>query len=527
VGAVAALVHGQRRGLVRWRPAAVVGGTVGVLMAAAGLNQLPLSWAGYDTATSPATFVTARALGALAGGAASGLWVMVAVAAAELLTRRAFPRHHDWYAYPRHAGAPAVAGRVLGGYALAAFGFLYVTLFYLSTRSALGWWVPTESLDDPNAIATPLPWVDAIGTSLFAGTWEEAIFRAVPLALLSLWVRDRPGRRWWMAAGVVVTALAFGFGHANYPSWPAYSRGVELFAEAALVGGAVPDRGLPTTIVAHVLYDLGWFGLFALHGSGPAYRMSAVAVLLAGALPALTVAVGWWRARSAPAGAGGLAGAVPLLGDWRPAGRPAATEDAEAASDVAAPANAGRPAPAGLGAAVTAPVSSRLRAAAALVVAAGVLAAVFVPPARQAGPRYTAARAAVARAADSALRARGVDPAAWSRTLVTDQTAHGVERRFLRDTVGRVRAAELARRLAATYLLPAQWRRGTSGAAGRSPSAARSGTCWSRQTAACGGWSTTSPTTRPGPRRRPTRRARSPARRSPPAWPGATSTRRA
>jgi hypothetical protein len=285
VGAIGALVWGQQRRLVRWRPAAAVGATVGVLMTAAGVNAIPLAWAGYETATSPGTFVAGIVLGAVAGGAASGLWVMVAVAAAELLTRRAFPRHYDWYAYPRHAGAPAVAGRVLGGYALAAFGFLYVTLFYLSTRSALGWWVPTESLDDPNAIATPLPWVDAIGTSLFAGTWEEAIFRAVPLALLSLWVRDRPGRRWWMAAGVVVTALAFGFGHANYPSWPAYSRGVELFAEAALWAVLYLRIGLPTTIVAHALYDLAWFGLFALHGRGSAYRGSAAAVLLAAGRP--------------------------------------------------------------------------------------------------------------------------------------------------------------------------------------------------------------------------------------------------
>jgi len=319
VGAIGALVWGQQRRLVRWRPAAAVGATVGVLMTAAGVNAIPLAWADYETATSPGTFVAGIVLGAVAGGAASGLWVMVAVAAAELLTRRAFPRHHDWYAYPRHAGAPAVAGRVLGGYALAAFGFLYVTLFYLSTRSALGWWVPTESLDDPNAIATPLPWVDAIGTSLFAGTWEEAIFRAVPLALLSLWVRDRPGRRWWMAAGVVVTALAFGFGHANYPSWPAYSRGVELFAEAALWAVLYLRIGLPTTIVAHALYDLAWFGLFALHGRGSAYRGSAAAVLLAAALPALVVAAGWWRARAAAAAGTGPA-EVPRLGDWTPVG---------------------------------------------------------------------------------------------------------------------------------------------------------------------------------------------------------------
>ena len=55
------------------------------------------------------------------------------------------------------------------------------------------------------------------------------MFRAVPLALLALWAARRRHAGRWMAAGVVVTALVFGFGHANYPSWPAYSRGAELF----------------------------------------------------------------------------------------------------------------------------------------------------------------------------------------------------------------------------------------------------------------------------------------------------------
>jgi hypothetical protein len=63
----------------------------------------------------------------------------------------------------------------------------------------------------------------------------------------------------------------------------------------------------------------------------------------------------------------------------------------------------------------------------------------------------------VAAAADSALRARGVPLAGWSRTLVAQQVGHPTERRFLRDTVGRVRAAALARRLAGSYLIPAQW----------------------------------------------------------------------
>ncbi|MDF1503593.1 CPBP family intramembrane glutamic endopeptidase, partial [Roseisolibacter sp. H3M3-2] len=299
-GALLALV--RLRDQVRWRPALAVGALVGVLMMLSALNAIPLGWFGYDTATPTGSFLALNVIGAVAAGVATTLFVGGSVAAAELLTRRAFPHQADWYGFVRHRGTGEVAAHVVGGYALAALGFAYVSLFYLATRTTLGWWVPTGSLDDPNQIATPLPWVSAIGTALFAGVWEEAVFRAVPLALLSLWVGRRPSRRWWMALGVVVTALVFGFGHANYPSWPAYSRGVELFLEAAFWAVLYLTAGLPITIVGHVLYDLAWFGLFALHGEGAAYRTTAAVVIGAGLLPALLVAQGalaWRHARAA------------------------------------------------------------------------------------------------------------------------------------------------------------------------------------------------------------------------------------
>jgi hypothetical protein len=156
VAAIVAL--GRLRGHgIRWRPAGVVGAVVGTLLGVAALDAIPGAWFGYDTATSPTTFVASLVLGAVASGVGAGFFVATVVAAAEALTRRALPLHYDWWAYWRHRGAPPIARRVLGGYALAAFGFAYVTLFYIGTRTLLGWWVPTGTLDDPNQIASPLP----------------------------------------------------------------------------------------------------------------------------------------------------------------------------------------------------------------------------------------------------------------------------------------------------------------------------------------------------------------------------------
>ncbi len=470
LGALAALVTAARAGRVRWRPAAMVGGTVGLLMAAAGVNALPVAWFGYDTATAPGTFVGGIALAAVAGGAAAGAWVMLAVAAAEVCARRAFPDHYDWFSYLRFAGAPPIARRILAGYALAAFGFAYVTVFYVTMRGTFGWWVPAGTLDDPNQIATPAPWVSAAGTSLFAGTWEEAIFRGVPLALLAYWGRDRGSRRLWLAAGVVVTALTFGFGHANYPSWPAYSRGVELFLEAVLWAVLALRVGLPTTIVAHTLYDLTWFGLFALHGRGAAYRATAGAVLIAFALPALVVAVNWWQRRGAVA-AGIMPAAPPRFADVT---RAFDEQDAAEATGVAergsgAPAQvahiapvsvtpaASRAAMSGGSVATTAVVGPRTRVAAVVVTALALVVALLAPRARPLGPDFTASRERVAAAADSVLRTRGVDPANWDRAAAVGGSENTRVLRFLRESLGRTRAAAVFERLGATYLAPALW----------------------------------------------------------------------
>ena len=84
----------------------------------------------------------------------------------------------------------------------------------------------------------------------------------------SLWVGQRPTRRWWMAAGVVASALIFGFAHSNYESWPPYSRGVEIFLDACFWAVLFINFGLLVTVVAHFVYDLVLFGLFAASGNG-------------------------------------------------------------------------------------------------------------------------------------------------------------------------------------------------------------------------------------------------------------------
>ncbi|MDQ2667255.1 MAG: CPBP family intramembrane metalloprotease [Gemmatimonadota bacterium] len=418
----------SRENAIRWREASFVGGVIGVLTIAAGLNEMGGSWFEYDTAMSPTAFQARIAIGAVVAGVFTGLLAAVTLAAAEAATRKAFPRQLDWWKLWRYRGTREVAARVGGGYAVATIGFAYVAVFYLVTRNVLGWWVPSEVLDDPNLIATPIPWMSGIAVSLNAGVWEETLFRALPLALLSLWVGPRPRRRWWMAAGVVATALTFGFAHANYASWPPYSRGVEIFFDACFWAVLVLTFGVLVTVIAHFVYDLVLFGLFATSGTALEYRISAAIIVLALLAPALAVVGKWIRQR-------GLA-ATPddaRFGAWTPG-----VDEKEIVTPVPLE---------------TRIIGGRSRKLAVAALIAAVLTAVGMPSTPTLGPPFTANRNEVIRTADSLLRASGGDPAGWRRLTTTARDTLDAWPRFLRE----YKLVPRAQRFAATYVPPTWW----------------------------------------------------------------------
>jgi hypothetical protein len=419
----------SREKQVRWRPAMIVGGITAALMGAAGLNMLSSLWFNYDTAMSAGLYQAIIVIGGVASAVSLGLMVAVTLAAAEVAARTAYPGHMDWWALWRNRGSREVAVSVAGGYALAATGIAYVSAFYLMTRGLFGWWVPAEVLDDPNQIATAMPWLAGLAASFQAAVWEEALFRALPLSMLSLWVGDRPERNRWMIAGVIATALVFGFAHSDYPSWPAYSRGFEIFLEACLWGAVFLRFGILMTVVAHFLFNMSLFGMFAASGTTLPYLASAAVVALLLLSPALAVAWQWVRQRGlvdAPADA--------KSGAWRPSAE-------EPAPPAAAPISSGA-------------LSDRSRQLAVWALAAGALVALLAPRRPVLGPRYTTNRAQAIAVADSTLRARGVDTAGWRR-LATSASPDSMDAwtRLLR----REKSESLAVSLASTYAMPAWW----------------------------------------------------------------------
>ena len=422
------LTRSARDRRVRWREPMFVGGVIGALALAAGINELPGSWVSYDTAMSPVTFQAIQLLLAVLLGVSTALLVSFTLAAAEAATRRAFPRHLDWWKLWRYRGTREVASRVGGGYAVAAIGFAYVAIFYIVTRNLLGWWVPSELLDDPNQIASPMPWISGIALSLNAGVWEESLFRALPLSLLALWVGQRPKRRWWLAAGVVVSALIFGFAHANYESWPPYSRGVEIFVDACFWAVLFLNFGILVTVIAHFVYDLVLFGIFAASGTAIEYRVTAAIIILTLLAPALVVAWSWVRQR----------GLVPAPEDARfGAWTPVADE---------------KPAPA-ITLRKTGAFTTRARRLALAGLVAGIIVAIARPPKPPLGASFTADRASIVRTADSMLLTHGGSPARWTRLTTVGRDTLSAWPRFLRER----KLVPQAQRFASTYEPPIWW----------------------------------------------------------------------
>jgi hypothetical protein len=271
------------------RPSLCAGFAVGALLAATVLANAPAAWYGFSTTQDASTFWIRQIGLACAALVGAGLLLGVVFMAAEGLTRRAFGQQPQlWRVWSREAAATReIAGRTLGGYLFVPVELGLVAGFYALTNRYLGWWQPSEQLTDPNILASAVPALAPIATALQAGTMEECLFRAIPLALGAL-IGERFGhRRAGIATAFVLQALVFGAAHANYPGFPSYSRMVELVVPSMIWAAIFLRYGLVPTILLHALFDLTLMSvpLFLIDGAG----LQRALVIVAGAIPLLVV----------------------------------------------------------------------------------------------------------------------------------------------------------------------------------------------------------------------------------------------
>lgn len=286
-----------RRHELHWRPALVPALVVSTGLAAAVLSNLPAAWMSYQTTNTVNNFLFQQGFQAVLVFVVLGLGLSIVYAIAEGLTRMAFaqhPRIYDAWRVPV-AGSPEVVGRIFGGYAWAGSFLAYAVLFMLLASRVLGWWSPTGMSSDPNILSSWRPALAPIFMALQAGTWEECLFRAIPLSVAVLLGRHFKMMKSLVFTTLILQALIFAGAHADYPQLPGYSRLLELFIPALVFGIVFLRFGLIPCMLAHFIYDLVLMSVPIFTATDASLWLDRGLVISVGVLPLVVLAYAYWR----------------------------------------------------------------------------------------------------------------------------------------------------------------------------------------------------------------------------------------
>jgi hypothetical protein len=297
IGGITALLVLQRSGSLSWRPSFAAGVGIALLSLLSSLNQLPGVWVSYDTAIPIDTFRTQYVVDLLGSFVLSAIVLSLTFAVADGLTRRAFPRQNPLWRSLRGETLrmSSVRAQTLLAYALVPAFFAYEVAFYRLAQGSWGWWVPLDQRELPDVLGTYLPWLTPFADSLRAGTWEESLLRAVPIAGAAL-IGERFGRRRLMIGiAVVLQAVLFGVLHANYPGQPGYARAVELLVPSLGFAWLYLRFGLWPGVILHAVYDIVWMGLPLLNSSADGARADQAVLVVLALLPLLALLAAAWQ----------------------------------------------------------------------------------------------------------------------------------------------------------------------------------------------------------------------------------------
>lgn len=272
---------------VIWKTPLLWGIGVAALQTLEQINQLPLQWMNYDTALPISGFLLRNASNSLISFLVECLLLSASFMAAESLSRKAFPKHPQlWKVWSTsQASSLQILGRTVGGYLWVGFFFAYLVLIYHLGRTSLGWWTPSDTLFQPDSLASYFPWLTGVARSLHAGFWEECLFRAVPLAGAALLGTRFGHKNKWIGGAFILQALIFAAAHANYPAQPSYARVVELILPSCLFGGLYLTFGLLPGIILHYTFDVISFSIPLFVSQTPRIWIDRGLVILISLIP--------------------------------------------------------------------------------------------------------------------------------------------------------------------------------------------------------------------------------------------------
>ncbi len=256
-----------RRGDLRWRPAAALGGVTFLLMSVSQLNSLPSDLYDYDTTTSFAGFLAGKVLIALAAGLGTGVLILLLAAAAEPLYRERFPSRLSFSSLLRLRGLRSrelfLATAV--GLTLTCFFFAYENVFYI-IANRLGAWAPRE-VAYSDLLSTRFPWVYVLFFGFLPAISEELLSRVFSIPFFERLLRST-------VFAVVVAAFIWGFGHAGYPNQPFWIRGLEVGLAGCILGAVFLRFGAAAVVISHFSIDALYTAFVLIRSPNLYYQIS-------------------------------------------------------------------------------------------------------------------------------------------------------------------------------------------------------------------------------------------------------------
>jgi len=257
------LFYFYRRHYLLVKPAFIAALFVAGLEFLSDLNNYLLWWNSYNTIQSSTTFVMIKLFECFLNFCVLLAVIFLGLVVAEAAGRAICKKHVQFFkllTWPMLSSAELFK-QVSIGYLWTSFEFGYVILFTYISETFFSWWSPSSSLSDPNVLASFLPWFGPISISLRAGFGEEILFRALPIAMISVLIQKNKNKKWWFAAFFMLQALIFGACHANYPNQPFFARLIELIVPSFTFGFLYCKFGLTPGVISHFVYDAILFAL--------------------------------------------------------------------------------------------------------------------------------------------------------------------------------------------------------------------------------------------------------------------------
>lgn len=220
------------------------------------LNQYPFFYLNYSTQLSQSTYLTGLVSQIIIST------IMIFILSASIFSiSYAFYRYSNPNKLQMKYFIPSIISQfqpsINGVYASYAYtiGLFALQTAYFYFGQNLVWIAPT-SLQNPNILATYLPWLGPLSTALNAGILEECLYRALPLSMGYLLGRKLGYPKTMTTICIISSSILFGLMHASYPIDPPYARVIETGLIAIVFCIIYLRHGLLSAILTHVLFDL-------------------------------------------------------------------------------------------------------------------------------------------------------------------------------------------------------------------------------------------------------------------------------